>query len=222
MGAWRIGGSPDEALPEPARRTSGAPGHAPLSADAALERAVRALRTGGAPDEAFAVLDARVRPRLLAYFRSHPSARREAEDLAQRTLARVAAGIGGLRAEESFVAWLFTIARNVRLTAHRRIQRASHLVAAGIDAGDPPDPKPTPLESGLARERMAALRAAIEELPAQQRQCFLLRVDGELSYEDVAGTLGLSVHTVRNHLALARKNLRQALDPAARRKDESP
>lgn len=218
VGAWRIGGGPTAVLPEPARRISGARS----TDDPALEQALRELRAGGGADEAFAVLDARMRPRLLAYFRADFRSRADAEDLAQRTLARVAAGIGRLRSEESFMAWLFTIARNVRRTAHERQRRGALVVAGSLDAaGDPPDPRPTALESGLAGERIAALRAAIEALPAQQRQCFLLRVDRELSYEAVAETLALSVHTVRNHLALARRTLRRALEPQ-RREDRSP
>lgn len=211
LGAWRFGGSPVKALPEPVGRSREGK-RVPSSGDDSLTAAIRDLRSACAGEEAFAVLDARVRPRLLAYFRADSASRQEAEDLAQRTLARVAAGIARLRAEESFLPWLFTIARNVRLTAREQHRRAARVVAGGMDvAGDPPDPRPTPLESGLARERVTALQAAIASLPAQQRQCFLLRVDRELSYEEIAATLGLSVHTVRNHLAMARKSLREAL-----------
>jgi RNA polymerase sigma-70 factor (ECF subfamily) len=212
--AWRIGGSPVEAPPEPDVRGSGLPESAPLSADEVLQDAVRRLRAGGDAEEWSAVLDARLRPRLLAYFRADTGSREDAEDLAQQTLARVLHGVGRLRAEDSFMAWLLTIARNVRRTALGQQRRASRVVAGGIDmAGDPPDPRPTALEEGLEEERLAALRAAIGELPRQQKQCFLLRVDMELSYEDVAATLGLSVHTVRNHLALARKSLRRVSRP---------
>ena len=217
MVAWRIGGSPVEALPEPDVRGSGLPEGAPVSADEALQDAVRRLRAGGEAEEWFAVLDARLRPRLLAYFRADAASREDAEDLAQHTLARVLQGVGRLRAEESFMAWLFTIARNVRRTALDHRRRAARVVAGGLEmAGDPPDPRPTPLEGGLEEERLAALRAAIAELPRQQKQCFLLRIDMELSYEEVAATLGLSVYTVRNHLALARKILRRVFAAGGR------
>ncbi len=48
----------------------------------------------------------------------------------------------------------------------------------------------------------------------QQRQCLLLRISQELSYEEIAGMLRLSVNTVRIHLAGAKKRLRQALSNA--------
>jgi RNA polymerase sigma-70 factor (ECF subfamily) len=214
LDAWRIGGSPAPAPPEPAVR-SGRPEGGPLSADQTLQDALHRLREGGDAEACFAVLDARLRPRLLAYFRADAASREEADDLAQKTLARVVRGVAGLRAEESFMAWLFTIARNVRRTALGHRRRAALVIAGSIEmAGDPKDPRPTPLEDGLEAERLAALRTAIEQLPRQQRQCLLLRFDRELSYEDLAATLGLSVHTVRNHLALARKSLRRVLGAA--------
>ena len=220
VGAWRIGGSPVPAPPEPAVR-SGPPETGPLSADPALQDALHRLREGGDAEACFAVLDTRLRPRLLAYFRADAASREEAEDLAQKTLARAVSGVARLRAEESFMAWLFTIARNVRRTALGRQRRAALVVAGSLDmAGDPPDPRPTPLEDGLEAERLAALRTAIEQLPRQQRHCLLLHFDRELSYEDVAATLGLSAHTVRNHLALARKALRRMLGESGRERAE--
>lgn len=183
----------------------------PLSADESLREAVRRLRAGPA-DECYATLDACLRPRLLAYFRADSSTRGEAEDLVQKTLARVLQGVGRLRAEESFLAWLFTIARNVRLSALDARRREQRVVVAGLEsAGAAADPRPGVLETEIEGQRLAALEAAIERLPRQQRQCLLLRVRRELSYEEVAATLDLSVRTVRNHLALARRTLRLAV-----------
>ena len=53
------------------------------------------------------------------------------------------------------------------------------------------------------------MRRALRLLPAQQRRCLVLRVDQEFSYEAIADRLGLSPHTVRNHLAQARRALRK-------------
>src|SRR5262245_34389424 len=165
------------------------------------------------PDEAsWRRMDALLRPRLLRYFQAHYFGREDAEDLVQRTLARVFQGMAGLRSEESFMAWLFAIARNLRRTAQRRRQRERGLVSD--EAGEVevlPDPRPDAVDERLRGERVAALRSAIERLPPQQRQCVLLRVREEMSYEEIAETLCLSVFTVRNHLAEARRSLRHAL-----------
>jgi RNA polymerase sigma-70 factor (ECF subfamily) len=183
----------------------------PLSTDEPLREAVRRLRAGPA-DECYATLDACLRPRLLAYFRADSATRGEADDLVQMTLARVLQGVGRLRAEESFLAWLFTIARNVRLSVLDARRREQKVLVVGLEAADAAaDPRPSALETEIEGQRLAALEAAIERLPRQQRQCLVLRVRTELSYEEVAATLDLSVRTVRNHLALARRTLRLAL-----------
>lgn len=119
--------------------------------------------------------------------------------------------MGQLRAEESFWPWLFTIARNLRRTTRERERRELGVIAGGLELAEgASDPESHPRDLGLREERLLAVRRAIEGLPAQQRQC-LLQVRGEMSHEEVAETLRLSVHTVRNHLAPARKSLRRAL-----------
>jgi RNA polymerase sigma-70 factor, ECF subfamily len=194
------------AAPAPASRET------PLASfDETVRLALRRLRAGEG-DDAFAPLDACLRPRLLAYFRADRNLREEADDLVQKTLTRVLQGVGGLRADESFLPWLFTIARNVRRNELDRRRRESRLRSGDVEGVEEPrDPRPGPLETRIDEEQRAALEAAVARLPRQQRQCLMLRVRMELSYEEVAATLSLSVLTVRNHLALARRSLRQAL-----------
>jgi RNA polymerase sigma-70 factor (ECF subfamily) len=176
---------------------------------AELLAAVRRLAAGIEVERSAAALDAALRPRLLAYFRSRGSAQGDAEDLVQEALTRVYQGVGELRDAERFLPWLFTIARRVALDQGRG---GARLVAMQGDEEDRlVDEGPDAQESQMASERRAALRAAIENLPPQQRRCLLLRVDQELSYEDIAALLRLSGLTVRNHLAQARKTLRSTL-----------
>jgi RNA polymerase sigma-70 factor (ECF subfamily) len=68
-----------------------------------------------------------------------------------------------------------------------------------------------PLDEVLEEERRQVVRQAIEELPEQMRQCVLLQVYQELSYREIAGTLQLSVDTVRTHLSQARRQLKEKL-----------
>jgi RNA polymerase sigma-70 factor (ECF subfamily) len=75
-----------------------------------------------------------------------------------------------------------------------------------------PDGRPGAEEAELRKEEIEALDAAVDTLPPQQRQCLLLRVRHEMPYEEIARTLLLSVNTVRNHLAAARRGLRVALE----------
>jgi len=178
-----------------------------------LERALREVRANHGATESFDRLQEQLAPRLFRYFRAHSFSPEDAEDLVQGVLARVWQGLPGLRQEDRFLAWLFTIARNVR-----RVARTEQLRERSWRAADTewPDDLPDPRAEGQARdqlraERMDVLDAAIDALPAQQRQCLLLRVRHELSYEEIAETLGLSLNTVRNHLSAAKKNLRRRL-----------
>jgi RNA polymerase sigma-70 factor (ECF subfamily) len=175
-----------------------------------LLRSVRGARK--AREEDFRVLDERLRPRLLRYFRARTPGAEDAEDLVQKTLARVFRSIGGLENEESFLPWLFTIARNVRRTSEQRRRREPAMDAEAVLEGIPSPAPPDPLEDAEAdRARREALKEALAGLPARQRQCLVLQIRDGLSYEEIAGTLRLSVNTVRNHLAAARESLRARL-----------
>jgi RNA polymerase sigma-70 factor (ECF subfamily) len=185
-----------------------------LALDQALLEAARRVRAGIKVEESFWVIDAHLRPRLLRFFQARFFSRADAEDLVQETLARVYRSVGQLEHEEKLVGWLFAIARNVWRTAVAERQREGRHVAGGIELAEGlPDPRPASWshDQQLEEQRLEAVRTAIAALPVQQRQCVLLRVRDELSYEEIAETLRLSVHTVRNHLAEAKKNLRRTL-----------
>ena len=182
--------------------------------DPAMLQAVQKLRAGVDVDESFTRIEASLRPRLTGYFRAHYFSPEDAEDLVQKTFARVYLGVGQLEREEKFLAWLFVIARNVRCTALSEQQRDRQMVSGGIElAEEIADPRPESwsTDQHLEQQRLDAVRAAVEALPAQQRQCLLLRVRDELPYTEIAAVLRLSVNTVRNHLAEAKKNLRREL-----------
>ena len=186
---------------------------APLT-DTALVEAVRKLRSGVDVDESFRELELWARPRLLGYFQGHRFSPEDAEDLVQKTLIRVYLGVRQLEQEQKFLSWLFVIARNVRCTAIEHRQRERQAVAGGIElAENLPDQRAWQQShrEQLDQARLDEVRLAIEDLPAQQRQCLLLRVRDEMPYGEIAETLQLSVNTVRNHLAEAKKNLRRAL-----------
>jgi RNA polymerase sigma-70 factor (ECF subfamily) len=185
-----------------------------LAINEEILQAVREVLTGIRVEDNFRIIALRLSPRLLSYFRAYLSSREEAEDLVQKTLTRVFLGIKQLKEEQKFLGWLFTIARNVRRTAAEQQQRERRLMAGGIELVEElADPRPSAWshDQELDERRMDAVWAAIEKLPAQQRQCLLLQMRDELSYEEIAETLRLSVNTVRNHLAGAKKSLRRVV-----------
>jgi RNA polymerase sigma-70 factor (ECF subfamily) len=174
-----------------------------------LRRAAEAVRGGAGVEEAFRRLDQELRPRLLRYFGASGIQATDAEDLVQKTLVRVYQGIGGLEHDEKALAWLFVIARNVLRTAFedRRRRGTSHPLEEDGSVSGGPESSENPERETFTRE----VWSAIERLPERQRQCLPLLVRDGMSYEEIAATLRLSVNTVRNHLAAARKTLRDLL-----------
>lgn len=182
---------------------------------AELAGVLEALRAGRGGEREAGVVAEWLRPRLGAYFAACRVAEADRPDLVQNVLRRVLSGMSGLRELARFEPWLFTIARNVvrsRLErrAHDPLGRAEELDSAESGgrlraAGADPEARL------LAAERVAVVERALRALPARQRQCLLLRVRQELSYEEIGALLALSAHTVRNHLAEARARLRGAL-----------
>jgi RNA polymerase sigma-70 factor (ECF subfamily) len=178
-----------------------------------LARAVERLRSAPGDEVAARAFDRLLRPRLAAYFRAGGAGSADVEDLVQETLLRVYSGMAALRSAESFLAWLFTIARNARTTRWERRERDPLARAQEIDADEAHPQRdsgaPDAERRTAAAEAVGRLEQALAELPPRQRQCLLLQAREELSYGEIAALLGTSVLTVRNHLRLARAELRR-------------
>jgi RNA polymerase sigma-70 factor (ECF subfamily) len=132
-----------------------------------------------------------------------------AEDLAQDALLSVwrkAGQFDATRAEAS--AWIFAIARNLRIDSFRRDQRAS--LIAFDPSGDPDEPD-RPDAAMLAGERERCVREAMESLPDEQARIVELSFFAGKPHGDIARELGLPLGTVKSRLRLAMKRLRDLL-----------
>jgi RNA polymerase sigma-70 factor (ECF subfamily) len=78
---------------------------------------------------------------------------------------------------------------------------------------DPPDTAPTPEEHLLQQELIEKVRALIQQMPPDYREIILLREYEEMSYEEMAEVLGITLEAVRSRLARARAWLRMRLAP---------
>ena len=113
-----------------------------------------------------------------------------------------------VRSWPALLHWLVTVRaldrlrRRLKLAARHEDHHAEQLVS----------PRAGPLEQAQAAELAARLRAVLAELPAGQAQAFCLRVLDELSYEQIAQAMGVSVSQVGVLLHRARARLRERLD----------
>ena len=112
-------------------------------------------------------------------------------------------------------AWIFQVllntARDVR--RRRKVRRTDALPAE--DAMPTRSGAQDPGRRAAAREALERVRAAIHGLPDTEREVFLLRQNGDLSYERIAAMLGCPVGTAKTRMRRALQRLRTAVDPAA-------
>lgn len=138
----------------------------------------------------------------------------DALDAVQDAFVKALANLDRFRGQSSFKTWLLRIVSNASLDLGRKRKRdgwndhppvEATPERVGPDAGPPPDHT---LERADLRR---LLDAALAALPAAQRQTFVLHVDGELSYREVADALGISIGTVMSRLFYARQKLKALL-----------
>ena len=148
--------------------------------------------------EAFGELFERYRQRIYGFFRRRLGHAARAEELAQEAFVAVIRGAKKWEQRAAFRTWLYGIAMNLLMAERRK---------AGREEADPPD---TPAPAGDA-DAALAVRQAIAQLDAEQREVLLLREYEQLSYEEIAGLVAVPVNTVRSRLFRARMALKEML-----------
>lgn len=139
-------------------------------------------------------------PDVLRYLRRRFAGVESPEDLLHETFVQALRSVHRLHQADSPRAWLFAIAHHVGVTALRRRRTACAL----------PDELPAKAEP-LDDPRLDRMRQAIAALPTQQRQTLELRLNQQLSYEQISHVLGVPIGTVRSRLHHAVQNLRRAM-----------
>ena len=137
----------------------------------------------------------------------------DALDAVQDGFVNVLSHLERFRGQSSFRTWLLRIVSNAALDIGRSKQRRdSRFLAPSEDFQGVRDARSAPLDGGLERADLRVLLDdALSDLPEVQRQTFVLHVDGDLSYREVAEVLGISIGTVMSRLFYARQRLREAL-----------
>ena len=124
----------------------------------------------------------------------------DADDITSETFARAWVGREEIRTE-TVKAYLFTVARNIYLKGLRHTKRQADLTP------HQPDPKPAPEQQVESRLELDHAMQVIQSLPEIDRAAFLLRVQHELSYDEIARTLQLSLTSVKVKIHRARLKL---------------
>ena len=140
------------------------------------------------------------------------ASRHEAEDLTQETFLRGIQRQGSFKAGTNLRAWLLRIATNA-FVDHRRRRKVMKIVPLSEELREPGPTKERGVGQGLeGREVYASIESAIAGLPETPRVVFLLRSQQELSFREIAETLGTTEETARWHMMQARRQLLVKLD----------
>ncbi len=160
---------------------------------------------------AFEQLYVRHRGRLYRFLLGQLRNQALADECFQDVWQRVISARAGWQPEAAFTTWLFRIAHN-RLADHWRSLK--HRPAAPADgderAARVADPD-TPERNLSDFEQRRRLQCAMQELPEDQRLVLQLRLEQELSLEEIAEITGVGRETVKSRLRYAMDKLRARL-----------
>jgi RNA polymerase sigma-70 factor (ECF subfamily) len=186
-------------------------------ADAAPEQMLVVAAKNG-DEQAFETLFKRHRQKILRVVLRYAHVREDAEDIVQQSFQKAFVYLHKFEGKSSFSTWLTRIAINESLMllrhgrALREVSVDDHSKAEGNAASlEMSDSSPDPETTYLRRERVQILSETLGNLRPEMRKAIELRDLAELSTEETAQRMGVSVAAVKGRLFHARKRLRKRL-----------
>jgi RNA polymerase sigma-70 factor, ECF subfamily len=182
---------------------------------------VAAAKTGDI--QAFETLVSRYERKIFRLTQNITQNREDAEDAMQEAFLKAYEHLGGFQGNSRFYTWLVRIAVNQALMKLRRRRNNVVSLDEEVDTGEDTMPRdvedwgPSPEERYQQSELGEILSKVIGELDPPFRIVFQLRDIEQLSTEETAEALGLSIPAVKSRLLRARLKLRQSLNNYFRR-----
>ena len=186
-------------------------GHAESSDEMLMVRYKRGDR------DAFAELVRRYQRPLFNFSLRYVGKSELAADITQETFLKVVKRSADFKHESRFSTWLFAITRNLCIDELRRLKHRRHtpLDELGNTAkvGDAPPPSPSldAEQSTAASEIGDCIVRAIDHLPEDQKEVFLLRQLGGIPFAEIALVVGTNENTVKSRMRYALERLQQEL-----------
>jgi RNA polymerase sigma-70 factor, ECF subfamily len=186
------------------------------------------LRYAGGDLQAFAALYSRHRSALYRYLVRHVREAPAADDLFQEVWSRVIAHRASYQPRAKFSTFLYRIAHNCCVDYRRRASIRLHRPAYEEDMDESGQPALCAPERDLPEARaeqaelLARYRAALDRLPSEQRDVFLLYEQSGLTLEEIAAVTGVGAETAKSRLRYALSKLRRALSAPSPAPDPVP
>lgn len=159
-------------------------------------------------ESAFATLVLRHAGAMRAYARYLVGSDTDADEAVQEAFIVAWTDLDKLRDPQAIRAWLMRITARKAIDQVRSRRPVETLEAAGEVASDAPGPQ------GIAeqRDQLDRLHTVLNSLPSSQRQAWILREVGQMSYEEIARYCHTSSATIRGRLARARETITQEME----------
>ena len=162
---------------------------------------------------AFEILYRRHNDALYRYLLRLCRHRDNADDIFQEVWGKIIKAADRYRPTAKFTTFLYRVAHNCFIDHIRRNKRHTH--SGSLEPDCQPDPGDLPdmmAERSLARER---LEIALQDLPDEQRDVFLLHEEAGLNLDQISAVMGSNRETTKSRLRYAVKKLRTAIDEPA-------
>jgi RNA polymerase sigma factor (sigma-70 family) len=156
---------------------------------------------------AFDMLYRRHEMRVWRYLERNTGNRATADELMQEVWFAVARDAVRYVPSARFTTWLFTIAHHRLIDSIRTRRCEISLDPETLTV----DPRSGPLAEAISTDQAKALLEAVSQLPEEQREAFLLQIEGDLGVEDIAAITASSFETTKSRLRYARTKLRELL-----------
>jgi RNA polymerase sigma-70 factor (ECF subfamily) len=181
------------------------------------------LRYQGGDRSAFAQLVRRHKAPVFNFILRHTRSSSVAEDLTQDVFVRVVQSAADFRHSARFSTWVYTIARNLCIDQLRKAQLRRHpsldQPQAGADEDGPTlgertadqHPDRAVDRAAIGRQLSEHIRRAVDDLPEDQREVFLLREVANVPFKDIATMIGIPENTVKSRMRYALERLQRAL-----------
>ena len=160
---------------------------------------------------AFEMLYERHRGPLYRYLLRNVYDTGAAEDIFQEVWSRIVRNRASYRPLAKFTTYMYHIAHNCFIDHCRKTGRQPATVAIDDESAADTSAGTDPVRSAAVYDLVAQLKVALAELPAAQREAFLLHEESGLSLEEIGQAMGVGRETVKSRLRYALAKLRKSL-----------
>lgn len=198
------------------------------SAESAAEAAIDAelvRRFNSGDDTAFLTIMKRYQAKIFATVVNLLHNHADTEEIVQDTFLRAHRGLAKFRGDSSLATWLYRIAVNLARNRYWYFFRRRRQDSLSLDHALGEDNNASfadlvastaqdPAQEAAHREFSQLVATCMEQLDRGHREILTMRNARNLSYDEIARTLGINVGTVKSRIARARENLRELLADA--------